>query len=460
MRNLLIAFFCLKFGIGLHAQISVNNSQIKDLSDPTDFQDAVSKSYLLNQINQLQTQIKYLQKNINVSPVYECIDGNAGGYECMGIDLMYTISLQQLNATMANDCWGWTDTQTGREYAIIGLDNGTAFIDITIPNQPVILGKLPTHTVNSTWRDIKVFGNYAYIVSEAENHGMQIFDLTHLRSVSNFTIFSSDSHYNDFGGAHNIVINEDSGYAYAVGTQTFNGGAHFIDISDPENPSSAGGYSESGYSHDAMVVNYNGPDLDYKGKEIYFGSNENEVVIVDVTDKSNPIFISSIQYSQVKYTHQGWLTDDQKYFFVGDELDEINNGTNTRTIILDFSDLDEPLVHFEYISPHSVIDHNGYVVGDLFYLASYTGGLRILDLKNIESKEVEEKYYFDTFIEQETQPIAKTFLSLFDDDHDNPRKGNEALFDGAWSVYPFFKSGTIIVSDISGGLFLLKVNSL
>jgi hypothetical protein len=93
-------------------------------------------------------------------------------------------------------------------------------------------------------------------------------------------------------------------------------------------------------------------------------------------------------------------------------------------------------------------------------LASYTGGLRILDLKNIESKEVEEKYYFDTFIEQETQPIAKTFLSLFDDDHDNPRKGNEALFDGAWSVYPFFKSGTIIVSDISGGLFLLKVNSL
>jgi choice-of-anchor B domain-containing protein len=289
---------------------------------------------------------------------------------------------------------------------------------------------------------------------------MQIFDLTHLRSVSNFTIFSSDSHYNDFGGAHNIAINENSGYAYAVGTQTFNGGAHFIDISDPENPSSAGGYSESGYSHDAMVVNYNGPDLDYKGKEIYFGSNENEVVIVDVTDKSNPIFISSIQYSQVKYTHQGWLTDNQKYFFVGDELDEINNGTNTRTIILDFSDLDEPLVHFEYISPHSVIDHNGYVVGDLFYLASYTGGLRILDLKNIESKELEEKYYFDTFIEQETQPIAKTFLSLFDDDHDNPRKGNEALFDGAWSVYPFFKSGTIIVSDISGGLFLLKVNSL
>ena len=119
MRNIMIVFFCLKFGISLHAQISVNNSQIKDLSDPTDLQDAVSKSYLLYQINQLQSQIKYLQKNLNVTPANECIDGNAGGYECMGIDLMYTISLQQLNATMANDCWGWTDSQTGREYAII-----------------------------------------------------------------------------------------------------------------------------------------------------------------------------------------------------------------------------------------------------------------------------------------------------------------------------------------------------
>ena len=456
----MIVLICLKFSIGLNAQISVNDSQIKDLLDPIDSQDAVSKSYLLNQIYQLQAQIKYLQKNLSVTPANECIDGNAGGYECMGIDLMYKISLQQLNATLANDCWGWTDIQTGREYAIIGLENGTAFIDITIPNQPVILGKLPTGTVDSTWRDVKVFGNYAYIVSEAENHGIQIFDLTHLRDVSNYTIFSSDSYYNDFGNAHNIAINEDSGYAYAVGSQTFNGGAHFIDISNPENPSSAGGYSASGYSHDAMVVNYHGPDLDYTGKEIYFGSNKNEVVIVDVTDKSNPTFISSIQYSQAQYAHQGWLTDDHKYFFVGDELDELYNGTNTRTVILDFSDLDEPLIHYEYMSPHSFIDHNGYVVGDLFYLASYTGGLRILDLKNIESKEVNEKYYFDTFIEQEVHPTAKTFSALFDDDHDNPRKGNEALFAGAWSVYPFFKSGTIIVSDISGGLFILKVNSL
>ena len=460
MKYLAVLFFPLIFVVGLNAQISVNNSQIKDLSDPVDSQDAVSKSYLLSQINQLQTQLKYLQKNLNVTPANECIDGNAGGYACMGINLMSSVNLEQLNATMANDCWGWTDMKTGSEYAIIGLDNGTAFIDVTIPNQPVILGKLPTQTEDSAWRDVKVFENYAYIVSEAENHGMQVFDLTRLRDTENVTIFSSDGYYDGFGNAHNIAINKHSPYAYAVGSQTYAGGAHFIDITNPENPTSAGGYAASGYSHDAMVVNYNGPDLDYKGKEIYFGSNEDEVVIVDVTDKSNPTFISSFKYSQTQYTHQGWLTADHKYFFVGDELDELYNGINTRTIILDLTDLDQPQIHFEYMSPLSVIDHNGYVVGDLFYLASYTGGLRILDLKNIESKEVTEKYYFDTFIEPETQVVGSTFIKGFDEDHDNPRKGNEPLFDGAWSVYPFFKSGTIIVSDISGGLFVLKIREL
>ena len=460
MKNLFIAPFLLILSVGLNAQISVNDSQIKDLLDPIDSQDAVSKSYLLDQINQLQAQIKYLQKNISVPPANECIDGNAGGYECQGIDLMSTVSLQQLDAAAANDCWGWTDTLTGKEYAIIGLDNGTAFIDITIPNQPVIIGKLPTQTFASIWRDIKVFGNHAYIVSEADNHGMQVFDLTHLRDTTTYTVFSADSHYDGFGNAHNIAINEDSGYAYAVGTQTYNEGAHFIDISNPENPTSAGGYDEKGYSHDAMIVTYNGPDLDYKGKEIYFGSNEDEVVIVDVTDKSNPTFISSIQYSSTQYTHQGWLTEDHKYFLVGDELDEVKNGINARTIILDFSVLDVPVIHVEYSSPNAVVDHNGYVVGDLFYLASYTGGLRILDLKNIDSKEVTEKYYFDTHIEHEAYSARKPTIIGFDDDHDNPRKGNEDLFNGAWSVYPFFKSGNLIVSDINEGLFVLKVNSL
>ena len=245
---------------------------------------------------------------------------------------------------MANDCWGWTDRV--EEYAIIGLDNGTAFIDITVPNLPVIIGKLPTQTEDSVWRDIK-FWELCLHRLRSRQSWYASFDLAHLRDTTTYTIFSADSHYDGFGNAHNIAINEDSGYAYVLGTQTYNGGAHFVDISNPENPTSAGGYAEKGYSHDAMIVTYNGPDLDYKGKEIYFGSNVDEVTLSTLINQ--PHLVSS--YSQ-SGTHQGWLEDHR--YFVGMSW----WGTkwhNARTIILDFSDLDEPINHVNIISNAVVI---------------------------------------------------------------------------------------------------------
>ena len=133
-----------------------------------------------------------------------------------------------------------------------------------------------------------MYQNHAFIVSEASNHGMQVFDLTRLRNVPNPPEnFTEDAHYDGFGASHNIAINEETGFAYSLGDNTYAGGAHFIDISDPLNPTAAGGYSTDGYTHDAHIKNYNGPDTDYIGKEIYVGSNEDRVVIVDVTDKDN-----------------------------------------------------------------------------------------------------------------------------------------------------------------------------
>ena len=140
----------------------------------------------------------------------------------------------------------------------------------------IYLGKLPSATTSSSWRDIKVYQDHAFIVSEAGGHGMQVFDLTKLRNVANAPeTFEADTRYTGFGNAHNIVINEGSGYAYAVGTarnDLYNGGAHFIDIQDPKNPIAAGGYGANGYSHDAQVVTYNGPDIDYNGSgNFYWG---------------------------------------------------------------------------------------------------------------------------------------------------------------------------------------------
>lgn len=363
-----------------------------------------------------------------------CVNGMAGAFPCSGMDLLSRLSLNDLDADAGNDSWGWTDPQGGKEYAIMGLDNGAAFVDISDPVNPIYLGKLPTHTDPSTWRDIKVYNNYAFVVSEANGHGMQVFDLTRLRNVANQpAIFSEDAHYDGFGHCHNLVINEETGYAYAVGTSTFNGGPHFINIQDPLNPMGEGGFSDDNYCHDAQVVIYDGPDADYTGREIFFGSNEDRVSIVDVTDKNSPQDISNGFYGSVEYTHQGWLTEDKRYFIIGDELDESSFGFNTRSIIFDVTDLDNPEVHFEYEADTEAIDHNGYVVGNDFYLASYRAGLRIIDISDIENQNMVETKFFDTY-----------------------PSNDSANFDGAWSVYPYFASGNIVISDIDRGLFIVR----
>ena len=383
-----------------------------------------------------------------------CIDGMAGDYPCNGYTLVGHLSIDDLSIDFqenrrVNDSWGWKDPETEKEYAIVGLSSHTSFVDMSDPDNLLLIGVLPTTTVNSIWRDIKIYNNHAYIVSEASNHGMQIFDLTRLRNTENIpVIFNSDSHFTDFGRAHNIVINEDSGYAYPVGNNDpgrnfsrdpghegglFDGGPIFVNIQNPTAPVLEGGFSEAGYCHDAQAVIYNGPDSDHLGKEIIIGSNAQHVDIIDVSDKSNPILISTLVYENVHYTHQGWLTEDHKYFIVGDELDEAADGINTRSIVLNLTDLDNPEVHFDYYGPTFAYDHNGYVVGNRFYLASYKAGLREIDISQIESKQMNEVGFFDTY-----------------------PQGDGAGFSGAWSVFPFHESRNIIISDIQNGLFVVK----
>ena len=379
--------------------------------------------------------------DVDETPPYvleSCENGFAGEYPCNDYDLVAHIDLDALGGPGAsgNDCWGWTDSSTGKEYALVGVSTGTSFVDLSDLEFPRVVGFLPTHTVSSSWRDIKTYGNYAFIVSEATDHGMQVFDLTRLGTVdanSPPVTFTADAHYDGFGKAHNIVINESQGYAYAVGTTTYNGGPHFVDISNPLNPLAAGGYGDDSYSHDAQVITYNGPDSDYTGREILIGSNQNRVVIVDVTDKLNPTQISTINYSNIGYTHQGWFTEDFNYFILGDELDEINFGGNTRNIVFDFSDLNNPSLHMDYYGPTTAIDHNGYVNGSEYYLANYAAGIRIIDITNIGNQTMSEVGYFDTYPE-----------------NDN------ASFNGVWNVYPYFSSGNIIISDINRGFFVVR----
>jgi choice-of-anchor B domain-containing protein len=378
------------------------------------------------------------------TPTHSCQNGRAGVYPCSGYDLFGVMSLADLSTSMINDVWGWTDPETKKEYVILGLSEGTAFIDISDPNAPNLLGKLPTHTQASTWRDVKVFNNHAFVVSEASNHGLQVFDLTRLRGITAPQQFTEDAHLDVFGSAHNIVINENSGYAYIVGVggtidgQNFSGGTLFININDPKNPEYVGSFSPNEYVHDAQVVRYEGPDTDYTGSEILFGSSSDGVsyfnlIIVDVTDKSQPKTISTSTYPFPAYTHQNWLTEDQSYVLLGDEGDESRYGFNTRTVIFDVKDLDAPELHFTYTAGTPSIDHNGYIKGDSFFLASYSSGLREINIADIANKQMQEIAFFDP----------------------SPTVEN-ATFYGVWSIYPYFESGFIPISDSDNGLFLVR----
>jgi choice-of-anchor B domain-containing protein len=363
-----------------------------------------------------------------------CTEGQADVFPCSNVDLRAFVPLADLGGGEGNDVWGWTDTSNGREYALMGLSTGTAFIDVTDPDTPVYLGNLPSRTLVSSWRDIKVYQNHAFIVSEAAAHGMQVFDLTRLRSVASPPqSFSRDAVYNGFANAHNLAINEDTGFAYAVGTNTCDGGLHIVDIRSPLNPTVAGCFADDGYTHDAQCVLYDGPDTEHRGREICFNANEDTLTIVDVTDKAVPVQLARVGYVGFGYTHQCWLTPDHRYLLADDELDEINAGHNTRTYVWDVSDLDAPVVVGQHTGNSAAIDHNQYVHGGHVYQANYTSGLHILRIDDLSAAILTEVASFDVV------PAS-----------DNP------TFNGAWSVYPFFNSGIVLLSGIEQGLFVLQ----
>ena len=381
----------------------------------------------------------------------DCRDGAAGMFPCNEVDMISFMTRQEIGARrgiQVNDVWGWEDADTGREYALVGRTDGTSFIDLSDASNPRYLGDLPkTATANqSLWRDIKVYKDHAFIVADgAGAHHMQVFDLTQLRDVIEPRVFEETAIYKGIYSSHNIVINEESGFAYAVGNdsggETCGGALHMINIQDPTNPTFAGCFADtrtgrrnSGATHDAQCVTYQGPDAEFAGREICLSSNGTALSIADVTDKTNPVALSIAEYPNVAYTHQGWLTEDHRYFYLNDEGDEVSEVVlATRTLIFDVSDLEDPQLVKEYMGPTSAIDHNLYIRGDMMYQTNYIEGLRLVDISDPENPV--EVGHFDTV------PYG-------------PNDNSPVL--GAWSNYPYFKSGVIVVTSGREGVFFLK----
>lgn len=362
-----------------------------------------------------------------------CSSGQAAGYACDGVDLISFVPLSTLGGGDGNDLWGWTHEETGRDFAIMGRSTGVTFVEITNPTKPKVIGTLASHSFSSIWRDLKVYDSHVFIVSEATLSGLQVFDLRQLLTQQQIPhVFSATAHLATFSSAHNIAIDEESGYAYAVGTNTCSGGLHMIDVRNPTSPQDAGCYSGDGYTHDAQCVTYSGPDADYQGREICLASNEDTLTIVDVTNKQSPVQVARTGYAGVGYSHQGWLTPDHQFFIADDELDELNGAPKTKSYVWDVTDLSNPTVDFTFNGSTGAIDHNQYIHNARSYQANYKAGLRIIDIEDIATGSANEVAYFDTF-----------------------PGGDGAQFDGAWSIYPFYRANVIAVSTIDRGLFIL-----
>lgn len=359
-----------------------------------------------------------------------------GGFESSGMTLLSHIPLNNFAGvarSMGNDCWGYV-SPSGREYAIMGLEGGFGFVEITNPTNPQILATIPGPS--SMWRDVKVVGHYAYGVSEGGS-GIQVMNLANIDNGQVTLVRNWTS--GGYTTTHNIVANEDAGTLWIVGANIGNGGLVHISLANPALPAFNGGWTEM-YVHDAQVVTWDRGAL--AGRQLAFcaggfdtGLTETGLRIVDVTNPNNPQVLSTVFYPNAAYAHQVWLSEDRRFLYLNDELDE-PNGLNATTTTRIFN-VEDPANAFyvgTFTSGEPAIDHNLYTHNGMIFQANYRSGLRVFDA--LDPMNPTQLAYFDTF-----------------------PGSNSNEFNGAWSNYPFFPSGTILVSDIERGLFMLRLDA-
>lgn len=386
-----------------------------------------------------------------------CTNGMAGSYPCQGIDLLGRIPLNAFTGapTSASNMWGHTDLNNGREYALIGLRNGTGIVDITVPTAPTVVAHIPAAA--SLWRELRVYQTYdtvvrrwrayAYIVTEASGQGVQIVDLSNLplsaalvatyNGVSRVhTIHLDNTTYNT-----NVSRNGSPARAILQGSNVNGGAFRLLDLTNPVTPTLiTDAPSGTQYVHDGaslVITDTRTADCaqQHNPCTLYVDYNENTVDLWDITNAASPYRISSTPYSGSRYTHSGWWSEDKRYLFIQDELDEYYLGHNTLVRTLDIANLRTPVISGTWTGPTRAIDHNGYTKGPRYYMSNYQRGLTILNISNPNA--LVEEGFFDSY------PAS-----------------NNAAFNGAWGTYPYFPSGNVAISDIEGGFFLVREQRL
>lgn len=325
----------------------------------------------------------------------------------------YLIKQLDSYGTNYSALWGYEDPN-GREYAILGCNTGTSFVDVTdsanVHEVDFVSG------ITSQWREMKTYDHYAYVVSEGTNSALQIIDLQYLPDSVHFV-----KTWNYAGYTKTHSISQSGHYLYLNGGNSAgNGGITIVDIIDPENPVKKGQWT-SLYVHDSRILN----DTIW-ASNVYTGQTS----IINATNKNSPVTVRTWQSYPLSTisTHNCAITDDRKFLLTTNELSSPNGKLNVWNI----EDINDITFETEW-QPTGIttsIVHNVEIYGNYAVIAHYRAGIRVVDISN---------------------PVSPVEVARYD----TYPSSNSASFTGCWAVYKF-PSGKIIGSDISGGLFVIK----
>lgn len=327
------------------------------------------------------------------------------------VDSLSHVNYQVLHNANLNDVWGYAD-EFGNEYAIVGTTKGTSIVDVSDPSNPMEIFWLAG--TESIWRDPCVYGDFAYVTTEAHD-GLLIIDLSPLPSSTALpTTFYTGLPGSELFSAHTCFVDE-NGFAYVFGSNRGNGGALILDVqSDPMNPVEVG-FFDNWYVHDGFVRN----DTMYLAHiaDGFFS-------LVDVSDKANPVLIG-IESTPNDFTHNIWPSDNGQFVFTTDEVSGSFIAAYDISDPFNITEVDR----IQNSPGQGVIAHNTHVINNHLVTSYYSDGIVIHDITY--------PYNIIKVGEYDTYPSQTTG------------------FDGCWGVYPFLPSGTILASDITQGLFIL-----
>jgi choice-of-anchor B domain-containing protein len=345
-----------------------------------------------------------------------------------------------------NDIWGHIDLNTGKEFAIMGVYNGVIVVDVSDPQLPVEVGTISG--VNSSWRDVKVYQHfnktvnlwqaYAYVTTEGSGSGatdyVTIIDLNNLPNAislvekNDVVVTAHNIYISNVDHSLNIALPDKTPSLQLIGANNRGGAFQNFSLVDPKTLSvlSKNSYG-NGYTHDgaSLVIDDIRATNDCgltsgQSCTLFIDFNEKEMKLWDITNPTSSSQLSTTEYNDVsksnQYVHSGWGTEDTQYILLHDEFDEYQGGLNTTIRIFSIDSLTNPSQVGQWTGPTKAIDHNGFVRGNRYYFSNYERGLTILDITDPANPS--QVGFFDTFT-----------------------VSNNASFNGAWGVYPFFTFG-------------------